>query len=120
MAAAIEQHLEFCEKQASLRTFLKRALACTDSFRSLLNLNVWMRCGFKPCGRQMRRTLISLMPAAPAIARVDLCVRFGGFCRVVFSMAVSTASKVFLGVRPGLLRYKSKLFLLTTVAWCWR
>ena len=33
-------------------------------------LEVAVRCGFKPCARQIRRTLAALIPMAAAIERV--------------------------------------------------
>ena len=41
-----------------------------DKAGSLLSLKVAVRCGFKPCACQIRRTLASLIPMAAAIERV--------------------------------------------------
>jgi hypothetical protein len=46
---------------------------------SRLILNVSTRCGFKPCGCQIRRTLASLSRAARAMVRVLQGVTWGGF-----------------------------------------
>src|SRR5665213_3931398 len=55
----------------------------------------------KPCARQMRRTLASLMPTAAAMVRVDQCVRLDGFCCVVFSITSRLIAAEIAGVRPG-------------------
>lgn len=44
---------------------------CSANFGSLLTLKVSTGCGFRPCARQMRSTLESLMPRSAAIERVD-------------------------------------------------
>src|SRR5256884_6507006 len=49
-----------------------------NELRVGLTLNVEMRCGFKPCRFQMRRTVASLTPCVLAISRVLQCVAFGG------------------------------------------
>ena len=44
----------------------------------MLTLNVRVRCGFRPCLRQIRRTLFSLSPVTAAMVRVLQWVEFAG------------------------------------------
>lgn len=68
---------------------------------SLLSLKVSLRCGFRPCARQMRRTLASLIPMAAAIERVLQRVALDGVCRVVLRMRSRTRCALIVGLRPG-------------------
>src|SRR5580704_6774803 len=67
------------------------------NFGSLLTLNVRIKCGFKPCLCQIRRTLFSLMPLAFAMVRVLQWVALSGFPCVVFR----TTSSILLAVIVG-------------------
>ena len=67
---------------------------------SLETLNLAVRCGLRPASRQMRCTLVRLMPIAFAIARTLQCVASGGVSRAVFAnnLAFVAAARGFL---PG-------------------
>ena len=61
----------------------------------------FLRCGFKPCACQMRRTLAALMPMTAAIERVLQCVALGGVCRVVLPISSRTCRALIFALRPG-------------------
>ena len=50
---------------------------------SVESLNVSLRCGCRPNARQMRTTVVWLIPTAFASPRVLQCVAFGGVCSSV-------------------------------------
>src|ERR1700682_4568643 len=78
-------------------------IACSFSanWGSWLTLNVRAKCGFRPCRRQIRRTLFSLRPTAWAMLRVLQWVALRGFSWVVFHITSWILAGVIVGVLPG-------------------
>ena len=77
------------------------ASSFSANWGSLLILNVRVRCGLRPCLRQIRRTLFSLRPVAAAIMRVLQWVAFEGLSCVVFRITSWIFAGVIVGVLPG-------------------
>ena len=67
---------------------------------SLETLKRAVRCGFKPASRQMRCTLVWLMPIALAIVRTLQCVASGGVSLAVLASTLAFRSGAS-GLRPG-------------------
>ena len=67
---------------------------------SLETLNRVVMCGFRPASRQMRCTLVWLMPIALAIVRTLQCVASDGVSRAVLARTLAFISELS-GFLPG-------------------
>lgn len=65
-------------------------------------LNDSVTCGFNPKVRQIRPTVVWLMPAWAAIDRVLQCVSAAGVVSSVLTITASTSSSVIVRGAPAL------------------